>query len=201
MDIIREKPSRNGILDCQVFHNVSGVRKIDNYRTNKWGRKQVIQIIYEDNRVFPIMFPCTDLRDKALATIESATSVVVLDFNEYFSYKVLKDSKVRQIVKFNLLQHLQKCIQEIFKHEQDIDVADLRTRDAFNNFTSVQLQLLRDGEVVDIKESQLKPLTWAKTLNVPKSILDQGVTPLQFFTTLIENEKNIICTRQYADSV
>jgi hypothetical protein len=199
MDIIREKPSRNGILATQIFQNISQIRKIDNYRTNKWGRKSVLQITYEGSKVFPIMFPCTDLRDAALAKIECATSVVVLDFNEYFTRVLLSDEKAQEYVPFKLLGHLKKCIDHILTKEK-VTVADLRIRDAFKVFTSADLQSIRE-DAFEIKSAQLCGDVWSKTLNVPRSILDMGVTPLQFFKGLIKNEERITNTRNYADSV
>ncbi len=206
MDLIREKPSFDGILDSQTFNNINKIVKVDNFKT-KFGPKPTIWITYDENRTFPIMFPTNDKRDKALAAIEAATSpVVILDFNEYFTNSILKAAYVEKNLpknKYRLSVHLGQCIRYIMKRE-NVALDIIATRDAFKNFTMFQLDLLRrtyneqNNGIIEISESQLAPQCWSKCLYTPKSILKKGITPLQFITQLINNEEHIVYNRGLA---
>ena len=202
MVIIRERISKNGILDQQIFQDVVQCKKRDNHST-RWGPKSVLQIVYEGDRKFPIIFPNAQLRDSAEAKITSSTSsAVVLDLNEFFTWQLLKDSEAEPYIKgMYLTRHLKECLVKIIARES-VSLDKIKVRDAFNTFTVNEIQHILDEEPVGIKESQLQPTIWSKTLYVPKRITDMGITPLQFYKQIIKNEKNIICsTPAFVDSV
>ncbi len=77
--------------------------------------------------------------------------------------------------------------------EYEQDIVSLLDRDAFKDFTIFHMHRWREGISFLIEEHRMKESAniWAKCLYVPKKYLNMGITPHQFFNTLIKmnNEK------------
>lgn len=202
MNLIREKPSFNGILDYQVFEEVVVLKKLDSYFSKNLRCSKPTLWIQHRKGAYPLMFPTMDKRDRAQAAIESALSELTLDFNEYFTIQLFSDSKASKNMpknKFTLTKHLRQCLNCIMFREK-IGLDEIIKRDAFRLCSSKQLEDLVLDKQITFTRSQLIPELWSKCLFTPQTLVKRwGISPLQFQRLLIKNdEEHIICNSNSA---
>lgn len=197
MNLIRERPSYNGVLDCHVIQNIQSIQKTE--RNTKIGR---FALKIKAERTHIVSFPTEIQRDSALSKIQCSTeAAVVLDFNEFFTLSIFTDEKALTLVpdKYRLSSHLRTCITEICKREK-ITLDTLVTRDAFRIFTVPELFKIKE-ETFTFNSSHIIPHIWSKCLFTPPVLVNKwGVTPLQFQKAIIINDKKNIINRSVHSS-
>lgn len=185
MTIIHEMLSRDGSLQSRVIEDVRSLRKADNVLI-KESKKPVIWV--KADKQYTIVFPTTDLRDKAFNKLQEPVSAVILDMENYFWDKLIDDNIALSMSNKRLSRHLQLQIEYITK-ENDLSLVELNKRDAFKCFSLKQLQDIVDNNSISIEINYQTLLIWSKTLLTPRDELKKGLNHLQFFKVITKNEK------------
>lgn len=186
MVIIQEQISRNGMLSVNTLNNVRRLYKANNQTLRGFDGPQLVIWAKMETKSFPIVFPNEKTRDAAYEVLTDADSVV-LDYHEYFTFEVITQIRVNDLVSMKLNNHLRICIEKIIERDA-IDYAALLERDAFKGLNMRTIMKLMQRGRVDLNPTDRQLSLWAKTLHTPQDILRIGITPLQFFKALSKNE-------------
>lgn len=180
MTIVQEILSKDGILTSLVYEDVKNVRKIHDIMVSfKDGSKQC-----------SIKFPNETKLLQAMNIIRSATGVVVLPLEEYFMVPIIKDDVVPTLVHKTISKHLYMCVKHILEQEL-LEPHMLLKRDAFKHMGIEAIKKIADNNISELEVNENILKIWSKTLYTPKEDLRLGVTPLQFYKTIIKNEKRV----------
>lgn len=185
MTIIQERLAKTGNLSHITHENVKKLKASELIR--EYNRPGLFVKSSTGQNI--ITFPTKELMMKAHEDINGATGVVLLDYNEYFAHQMISDEAAARIVNKTLGRHLKMCIEHILTY-CNASLDDLNTRDAFRHMDTRTLIAIYDGQPTEIEVNEQVIILWSKTLYTPKEDLGKGVTPLQFFKSIIKNEKN-----------
>ena len=196
MTIIQELPSTTGVLRVNRIENAAYVFAEKCLLPKTLAPQDVITCELPLGKRYSIgHFPTVEHRDRCLRYIEEhkAADVLQLPLEKFFMHHVLEAS----LVKFVLEEYtIQKYLLNLFeKNFRKFTPSEVRDLDAFSQFTIPDVLSMRKGKYVDLSYEGL-PLLWAKTLPISKLLMKYGLTPVQYFETLIKNNANIdISTR------
>lgn len=188
MDIVKEIPSRTGNISTNTIRDCTKLDIQDNVNLKGFNQRQdVIWVINQLGRYPIAAFPNKNKRDQAYEHIvKSHNTVVVLDFNIFFTENYATDDFTKQCLrkmKINLQTHIYSCISKILEKD-NISLPELLERDAFKSLSIKEMERFLQQDKVNIDPSIAA--LWAKTLHTPASILRMGISPLQFFKILCE---------------
>lgn len=202
MIIIQERWSQNGYLSLNTINDVRSLQMANNISGLK-GFKGSHPVIFlymgtgKSKSNYPLIFPSNNTRGKAYEYIQQRSvesSTIVLDLNEFFTHTMLSDTQACEIMEgmFPINLHLASCIKNIFRSERQagIGLSDLITRPAFEGFTMPEMVKLQEGTRLEVNRYSKRAMIWSKTLFTPQTILNSGVTPLQFYKYLIDEKSS-----------
>lgn len=188
MTIIQEKPSKDGNFRYCEIKNVVSISAIHTKVNDSY--TPGILCYQKDKRYTIGYFASTEQRDYAYELLRYNTSpYIVLDLNTYF----VKELDIEFDVSVSKgLKYLKNSIVSLMAtHKLDLD--KITKLDAFKYFTVPMLfKLMEEEPVLFPKNTEF---IWSKTLEIPISVINNGITRLQYFKKLTSkiNEK-IICS-------
>lgn len=190
MKIVFETRSSDGNIsvkevNCKHFYARDNIRIKD-------GPEQdvIICALLKSGTISIAFFGNTAKRDKALEALKrSSSSIVFLDYNEYFVYEAWDDEYAIQQCRHNFGNFtLQKSINLQLEGKLK---ENPENKDAFKELGIVFLNTIREGKAFFIEEEDKYSRLWAKCLWTPSLVTSKGISPRQYFLYLIRknNEK------------
>lgn len=201
MKIIQELPSYNGRIRINEINGITRVNKADNQTIKGAELPQWVIWCSLPGGSYPIAhFPNSRKRDECFEYIvENDSSIIILEYNKFFTDAILTDKQVEGILKSNNMlfqNHIKNIITKLI--ESGTEFVALQDLDAFKDFSINHLQRWREGIPLEIDEVRASRYTkiWAKCLYTPLKYVNMGITPLQFYHNLIKlNNEKIKATR------
>lgn len=188
MHIVQEQISRSGILCVNTLNDVKRVYKANGQNLRGFEGPQIVIWAKLATGSYPIVFPCERTRDAAYDVIQDQDNVV-LDYHKYFTTEVIKQDRANELVKIRLSNHLRICITKIMERD-NIDYPQLLERDAFKECKmSIILKLMQGSHKIELNPTDKQVSLWAKTLHTPEDFIRLGITPLQFYKAITNNER------------
>ena len=186
MTIIQELLSKDGNLRTKTMEDVRSIRRYDNIRVRE---KTYPGLWVKADREHAITFSTIQLRDAAFSRLQEVDSAVILKLEEYFWDEKLSLEAVSALCNKKASKHLYYQIKNLSKDE-DISLVELAKQDAFKSFNIQTLADILAEKPINLVLDYKQVIIWSKTLFTPKEELRLGITPLQFYKTIINNEKN-----------
>lgn len=177
-------PSNNGSFKYNILRNVSKIERKDNLRIPEDDKLHNVLILHLPRMKYYMRhFPSIGKRDLAYDFItKNSSSVLLLDYNEYFCEEVITFKKCKELVssKFELFAQLRSRISDLSK---------FRSLDAFRACKDLHNNII-SGTPMPVHNTNLANL-WAGTLSCPVFIRGLGLTPKQFWSVLISKNNEI----------
>lgn len=180
--IIQEHPSRDGNVRHNVIANVTDLGKADNQVIRNAKKPQaVIWCTIPGMSKYPIaFFPCSQRRDAAYEYIRGSTSkTVLLEWNTFFSLPEI-DPKTLRVKILNSGYTLPKTLLHSISRIE----TTLGGTDAFSSLPRGYIGALKLGAGFRVINPNIR-LVWAKTLSLPRRLVDLQVSRSQVFGELI----------------
>jgi len=190
MQIIYEARSFNGNIKvkeviCSHFYPKDNVRIKDGHEQDV-----IICKLVKKGTVSIAFFGSTGQRDLALKALKrSSSSLVFLDYNDYFCYEAWEDDVAIKVCKQNFGNFtLPKCINLQISRGA---IADVHNSDAFKSISPLFIDAMEKKRPYFIENPDQFSRLWAKCLWTPSLVTSRGISPRQYFLYLINknNEK------------
>ena len=145
-------------------------------------------VIWLNNKGYPIIFRTAELRDIAFTYINDAIETyqeeITLPLSLFYKDQLTEDKIKTEIQKRNYTfkKHIRACAEYVMNH-QKIQFAELHQLEAFRNFSKSQMKYIKEGKQFEINNEQLQ--LFSETLRYPKEF-HSYISPLSFWRNLYE---------------